>query len=330
MSSELEKLGFGGLLFYAANHWLEHFGSLSSSQLPEVKDIEHICHHGSRHFKNWKTVNKSLRDEYDPLIITSLYGSSAMLKRMLDTSDLANDAFRADSALAAAQACFLRPSQLKILLKNGRTGPQILKNPNFHALLSSQMRFWTGYLYDDIFDLIPGFGNVQDASFRYFAFSSAIQSRATNAIREFISEANCDYVDFSQEMHRGIMTDSSPRARFRVQSFISKLGGKNRRGPLKGNQKQKRKTRLLWTRRFRALRRTKRLQRCTCHVHRFPLKLKYNVLPLRLKTHTEKWLHAHKRRLRDHVFDTPNRDEVSGVTSATLHYSYIVKSDTLD
>ncbi|KAG5952138.1 hypothetical protein E4U53_001504 [Claviceps sorghi] len=77
-----EERGYGGLLSYAANHWTDHFGALTPSQLPEPKDIEHICHYGSRRLNNWILVNRQLRGialeswrkydaKYDPLIITS-------------------------------------------------------------------------------------------------------------------------------------------------------------------------------------------------------------------------------------------------------------------
>ncbi|KAM7222112.1 hypothetical protein V8F06_002617 [Rhypophila decipiens] len=106
--------GFGELFVYASCHWIEHFGAISANPLlPRLNDIELLCRAGSTRLHNWIAQNcrpdcaikpRFVFDStlYDPLSITSLYGSEIMLCRMLEDSDLDENAFLPSPAMGAA------------------------------------------------------------------------------------------------------------------------------------------------------------------------------------------------------------------------------------
>ncbi|KAK0712951.1 hypothetical protein B0T26DRAFT_803888 [Lasiosphaeria miniovina] len=110
------ECGFGELFVYASCHWTEHFRAVSAaSLLPSVADIEVLCRAGSTRLHSWIVQNcrpdcatrprlafdSSL---YGALNITSLYGSEAMLQRVLNESDLdgPGDAFLPRPVMKAA------------------------------------------------------------------------------------------------------------------------------------------------------------------------------------------------------------------------------------
>ncbi len=108
--------GFGELFVYASCHWIEHFGAVScESLLPALADIELLCQAGSNTLTNWTTQNSrpdcTLKSRftfdpslYDPLSITAIYGSEAMLQHMLDHSALSNEVlFLPDPATGASE-----------------------------------------------------------------------------------------------------------------------------------------------------------------------------------------------------------------------------------
>ncbi|KAG9247285.1 hypothetical protein BJ878DRAFT_580806 [Calycina marina] len=105
--------GFGELFVYASCHWLEHFGAVTVEPLPGLENIENLCQAGSTRLQNW--IKQKCRPEctikprslfdsrlYDPLSITSLYGSESMLRDMLESSDFDNDKFLHNPAMGAA------------------------------------------------------------------------------------------------------------------------------------------------------------------------------------------------------------------------------------
>ncbi|KAB5575993.1 hypothetical protein GE09DRAFT_611652 [Coniochaeta sp. 2T2.1] len=106
--------GFGELFVFASTYWLEYFGAVSDlDMLPRLEDIEKLCQAGSRRLHNWITQNsrpgctveqRFVFDSslYDPLSITSLYGSEAMLQHMLENADLKSDKYLPTSVLNAA------------------------------------------------------------------------------------------------------------------------------------------------------------------------------------------------------------------------------------
>lgn len=104
--------GFGELFVYASCYWLEHFGAITVEPLPGLGNIENLCQAGSTRLQNW--IKQNCRPEctikprflfdsslYDPLSITSLYGSEAMLRDMLESSDFGKDQFLPNPAIGA-------------------------------------------------------------------------------------------------------------------------------------------------------------------------------------------------------------------------------------
>ncbi|KAG9240034.1 hypothetical protein BJ878DRAFT_562488 [Calycina marina] len=119
--------GFGALFVYASCHWLEHFGAIANW-------IKQYC-------RPQCTIKpRFLSDSrlYDPLSITSLYGSEAMLRDMLESSDFDTDKFLPTPALGAADQILQWGdlSRLRILLDSS-IGYQ-LRNLGFIRLVIKQ------------------------------------------------------------------------------------------------------------------------------------------------------------------------------------------------
>ncbi|KAF4467462.1 NACHT nucleoside triphosphatase [Fusarium albosuccineum] len=159
--------GFGEFFVYASCYWIHHFGAVTTEPLPALSSIEDLCQAGSTRLDNWIQQNRRPdcailpRFEfdgslYDPLSITSLYGSESMLREMLENSDLGNSKFLPSTMLEAARQILQWGdlSRLKILLE-GTHGHQ-LQNLGFFRLVierwsvpATQYRAW-----DPVFDLI--------------------------------------------------------------------------------------------------------------------------------------------------------------------------------
>lgn len=160
--------GFGELFVYASSHWLEHFGAITVEPLPSLASIESLCQAGSTRLHNWTKQNcrpdcaikarfpfeSSL---YDPLSITSLYGSEAMLRNMLQNSDFDNAKFLPRPAARAADQVLQWGvlSRLRILFLENSVGHQ-LRNLDFFRLI---LRQWSGpgkhrQSWDLVFDLV--------------------------------------------------------------------------------------------------------------------------------------------------------------------------------
>ncbi|KAL6236320.1 hypothetical protein BDW75DRAFT_207238 [Aspergillus navahoensis] len=143
--------GFGELFVYASCHWLEHFGATTFQPLPSLASIEVLCQAGSTRLRNW--IQQNCRPDcaitarfefesslYDPLSITSLYGSEAILRDMLRNSKFSEDNFLPNTAMEAADQ-ILRwgdVSRLKILFHDDRLRCQ-LQTLDFFRLV---MRQW--------------------------------------------------------------------------------------------------------------------------------------------------------------------------------------------
>lgn len=171
--------GFGEFFVYASSHWLGHFGAIKVEPLPCLASIENLCQAGSTRLHNWTQQNCrpdcviKPRFEfdstlYDPLSITSLYGSEAMLRHMLENSDFDKDKFLPQPATRAADQLLQWGgtgaadeilqwgdlSRLRILLLEGKTGYQ-LRNLDFFRLV---IRKWSDPIlrhhnWDLVFDL---------------------------------------------------------------------------------------------------------------------------------------------------------------------------------
>ncbi|KAK4450251.1 hypothetical protein QBC34DRAFT_403144 [Podospora aff. communis PSN243] len=142
--------GFGEFFVYASCHWVDHFGAISTiSLLPKLDDVELLCRAGSMRLQNWIAQNRrpgcAMKPRfvfdstlYDPLSITSLYGSEAMMRHMLERSDLAGDAFLAETVTKAANQ-ILRWGELSRvrILWEGEFGCE-LRNEDFFKLALKQ------------------------------------------------------------------------------------------------------------------------------------------------------------------------------------------------
>lgn len=167
--------GFGELFVYASCHWIEHFSAVSTeSLLPSLESIENLCQAGSTRLHNWITQNcrpmctikpRFVFDSslYDPLSITSLYGSEDMLRIMLENSDFQNIKFLPNPAIGAAQQILQWGdlSRLKLLMRS-KIGYQI-RNLDFFLLVMKQ---WSSRIADNKsrkgWDVV--FGLVDDVS----------------------------------------------------------------------------------------------------------------------------------------------------------------------
>jgi ankyrin repeat protein len=160
--------GFGELFVYASCHWLEHFGATTVEPLPSLENIENLCQARSTRLQNW--IKQNCRPQctikprfvfdsslYDPLSITSLYGSEAMLRDMLESSDFDKDKFLGNPAMGAADQILQwgDMSRLRMLFLGSTIGHQ-LQNLGFFRLVMKQ---WSTsdkrhQDWDIVFDLI--------------------------------------------------------------------------------------------------------------------------------------------------------------------------------
>ncbi|KAK3994874.1 hypothetical protein QBC44DRAFT_367073 [Cladorrhinum sp. PSN332] len=142
--------GFGELFVYASCHWIEHFGAISAKPLlPSLNDIELLCGAGSTRLHNWIAQNcrpdcaikpRFVFDStlYDPLSITSLYGSETMLYRMLEDSDLDGNTFLPSPVMGAADQILQWGDLPRLrLLWESKAGRQIC-NVGFFRLMLKQ------------------------------------------------------------------------------------------------------------------------------------------------------------------------------------------------
>ncbi|KAB8213009.1 NACHT domain protein [Aspergillus novoparasiticus] len=143
--------GFGGFFVYASCHWVEYFSTITVDRLPSLGSIENLCQAGSARLSNW--IQQNCRPDcaiiprfefesslYDPLSITSLYGSEAMLRDMVKNSNFDNGKFLQETAMAAADQILHWGdiSRLKILFFDDKLGHQ-LQTLDFFRLV---LRWW--------------------------------------------------------------------------------------------------------------------------------------------------------------------------------------------
>ena len=142
--------GFGHFFVYAASHWIKHFGSVQNGILPRLAKIEDLCQAGSIRLDNW--VKQNCRPDcaikarfqfdshlYDPLSITSLYGSEAMLRNVLENSNFDGEKYLPVPAFDAAYQVLQWGdlSRLKMLFLEDKFGKQ-LRNLDFFRLIIRQ------------------------------------------------------------------------------------------------------------------------------------------------------------------------------------------------
>lgn len=139
--------GLGDLFVYASSYWIQHFSAVENKPLPKLSIIENLCQVGSTRLDNWIEQNRRpdctiqprfVFDSslYDPLGITSLYGSESMLREMLRWSDFAETHYLPYSLMEAANQILQWGdlSRLKILLESSH-GWQLLNLDFFRLLL---------------------------------------------------------------------------------------------------------------------------------------------------------------------------------------------------
>ncbi|TPX14511.1 uncharacterized protein E0L32_005475 [Thyridium curvatum] len=145
--------GFGGLFVYASCHWIEHFSIVTSeSHLPRLNDVELLCQAGSTRLHNWTAQNCrpdcaiKPRFEfdsalYDPLSIACLYGSEAIIQRILENSDLDGHAFLPRPLLGAADQIIKYGDLPRLrLLWASRAGHQLYTMDFFQSVLRQWSR----------------------------------------------------------------------------------------------------------------------------------------------------------------------------------------------
>lgn len=160
--------GFGEFFVYASSHWLQHFGATDKGPFPYLAKIESLCQAGSMRLHNW--INQNCRPGcaikarfnfdsrlYDPLSITSLYGSDAILRDMLHNSDFNRDKYLGSPAISAADQILQwgNLSKLKILFLEGKICHQ-LRNLEFFKLV---IKRWSDFAvrhenWDEVFALV--------------------------------------------------------------------------------------------------------------------------------------------------------------------------------
>ena len=160
--------GFGEFFVYASCHWLDHFGAIVTGPLPSLRVLETLCRANSTRLENWMEQYRrpgcALQPRFpldwkfhDPLTITSLYGSKAMLQEMLERADFNDGSFLPNTPMKAAEQIF-REGDLSILnlfFSDVRVGPQFRTFEFFHFLMKQWVLFHgPGRDWEQVFDLV--------------------------------------------------------------------------------------------------------------------------------------------------------------------------------
>ena len=185
--------GFGEFFVYASCYWLEHFGAITVEPFPDLASIESLCQAGSTRLHNWTKQNPrpdcAIKSRfpfdgnlYDPLSITALYGSRAMLHNMLKNSDFSMDKFLPRPAIGAADQVLQWGdlSRLRILFLEHKISHQ-LENLDFFRLI---LRQWSGYGkhrhdWDSVFDLVE------------YVLNTLVQEQWGNELLCMVASAGC-------------------------------------------------------------------------------------------------------------------------------------------
>ncbi|KAM0248467.1 hypothetical protein ACHAP5_003413 [Fusarium lateritium] len=144
--------GFGEFFIYASCYWIDHFGSVVAQPLPDLRSVEKLCHANSTRLRNWTSQNSrpdcvlQARFDfdsslYDPLSITSLYGSEVLLLKMLEMSDFDSCSFLPNTAMLTVDLV-LQWGDLNILrmLFFGRGTGRHLQNLEFFRYVVDSWR----------------------------------------------------------------------------------------------------------------------------------------------------------------------------------------------
>jgi hypothetical protein len=165
---EPTERGLGEFFVYASCYWLKHFGDVEVEPLPCLLNIERLCQAGSIRLHNWTqqncrpscTVTPRFEFDYrlyDPLSITSLYGSVQMLRDLLKRSSFAKDFYLPSSAMGAAEQILRwgNISRLRILFLDDQVGHQLQNLDFFRSLIKTWQNPPTNHPnWNDIFALV--------------------------------------------------------------------------------------------------------------------------------------------------------------------------------
>ncbi|KAH4932409.1 hypothetical protein HBI79_101470 [Parastagonospora nodorum] len=145
--------GFGEFFVYASRHWLKHFGATERGPFPSLSKLERLCQAARFDFDS---------QLYDPLSITSLYSSDAILRDIIQNSNFANENYLRLPAVCAADHVlqWVDLSKLKTLFLEGKIRHQ-LRNLEFFRLV---IKRWSDYgsrheNWAEVFDLVD---NIMD------------------------------------------------------------------------------------------------------------------------------------------------------------------------
>ncbi|RTE84332.1 hypothetical protein BHE90_001195 [Fusarium euwallaceae] len=216
--------GFGEFFVYASCHWMHHFGAVTNSSLPSLASIESLCQAGSTRLDNW--VQQNCRPDcaiqprfefdsslYDPLSITSLYGSEAMLRGMLEKSDFGEDKFLPNPLIGAATQILQWGDfpRLKILLES-KHGHQLQNLDFFRLIIKRWSAFATQFKdWDQVFDHVD---YVLDISVREQwagkLLSLAAGARCMPIVRRLVTRAQQNAA-LKEELMRGLSCEEPQR-----------------------------------------------------------------------------------------------------------------------
>lgn len=163
------ECGFGEFFAYASVYWISHLGAVMDEPLPDLEAVENICKAGSSRLMNWTAQNSrpdcALKPRfdfdgsmYDPLSVTSLYGSDALLLKMVQKAKFDQSCYLPRTAMLAAGQV-LRwgdKSRLGVLFRGLHTGPQLHVLEFFRLLIDSWLSRNTADDddWDSTFDLV--------------------------------------------------------------------------------------------------------------------------------------------------------------------------------
>ncbi|PTD03460.1 hypothetical protein FCULG_00012819 [Fusarium culmorum] len=145
--------GFGEFFVYASCCWIYHFRFVAAEPLPDLRNIEKLCQANSTRLHNWTSQNSrpdcvvQARFEfdgslYDPLSITSLYGSEELLFEMLERSEFEYDNFLPNTALIAVDQVLQWGDLCRLrMLFFGRGTGRHLQNLDFFRQIIDSWRF---------------------------------------------------------------------------------------------------------------------------------------------------------------------------------------------
>lgn len=228
--------GFGEFFVYASCYWIQHFDAITVEPLPSLSSIENLCQAGSTRLDNWIQQNRrpdcTIQPRfvfdtglYDPLCITSLYGSEAMLRVILEGSDISKENFLPNTMLEAASQILQWGdfARLKILLES-KHGHQLLNLSFFRLIIrqwstpGTQDKDW-GLIFDHVEYVLDIMVHEQ--------WGNELLCVATGAgcmpvVRQLIARAQ-DNAELKNELLRGLLCEEPQQNPLRIAVRLGNL-----------------------------------------------------------------------------------------------------------